>query len=136
MGTMGFALPAAIGAAIARPECRVVAVAGDGGAQMTIEELAVAVAEGLPIVFVVIDNGCLGMVRQMQDESFGGRHCAVTFPRVRGAGCPDFVKLARAYGAVGVRVSDPSRLDAAIARAVRSRRTTLVDVVVDPEANT
>ena len=136
MGTMGFALPAAIGAAIARPDCRVVAVAGDGGAQMTIEELAVAVAENLPIVLVVVNNGGLGMVRQMQDESFGGRHRAVSFPRVRGAGCPDFVKLARAYGAAGVRVADPSRLDAAIARAVRSRRTTLVDVVVDPEANT
>ena len=135
MGTMGFALPAAIGAAVARPDCRVVAVAGDGGAQMTIEELAVAVAEKLPIVLVVIDNGGLGMVRQMQDESFGGRHCAVEFPKSRGAGCPDFVKLAHAYGASGVRVSDPSRLDAAIARAVRSKRTTLVDVVVDPEAN-
>ena len=136
MGTMGFALPAAIGAAIARPECRVVAVAGDGGAQMTIEELAVAVAEGLPIAFVVVNNGGLGMVRQMQDESFGGRRCAVAFPRVGGAGCPDFVKLARAYGAAGERVTDPSRLDAAIARAVRSGRTALVEVVVDPEANT
>ena len=136
MGTMGFALPAAIGAAIARPDCRVVAVAGDGGAQMTIEELAVAVDEDLPIAFVVVNNGCLGMVRQMQDESFGGRHCAVEFPkRSGGRGSPDFVKLARAYGASGVRVTDPARLDMAIAKAMRSRRTTLVEVVVEPEAN-
>ena len=135
MGTMGFALPAAIGAAIARPDCRVVAVAGDGGAQMTIEELAVAVAERLPIAIVVVNNGCLGMVRQMQDESFGGRRCAVDFPKVRGAGVPDFVKLARAYGAGGVRVTDPAKLDSAVARAMRSKGPVLVEVVVDPEAN-
>ena len=135
MGTMGFALPAAIGAAIARPDCRVVAVAGDGGAQMTIQELAVAVAERLPIVLVVVNNGCLGMVRQMQDESFGGRRCAVAFPRVHGAGCPDFVKLAHAYGAGGVRVTDPAKLDSAVAKAMRAKGPTLVDVVVDPEAN-
>ena len=134
MGTMGFALPAAIGAAIARPDCRVVAVAGDGGAQMTIEELAAAVAERLPIVLVVLNNCGLGMVRQMQAESFGGRYCAVDFPPV-GAGTPDFVKLARAYGAAGVRVTDPAKLEAAIARAMRARRTTLVEVAVEPEAN-
>ena len=135
MGTMGFALPAAIGAAMARPDCRVVAVAGDGGAQMTIEELAVAVAERLPVAFVVVNNGCLGMVRQMQDESFGGRRCAVEFPKVRGAGVPDFVKLARAYGARGVRVADPSKLDSAVAGAMRSKGPVLVEVVVDPEAD-
>ena len=136
MGTMGFALPAAIGAAIARPDCRVVAVAGDGGAQMTIEELAVAVSEGLPLVFVVVNNGCLGMVRQMQDECFGGRHCAVEFPKAaRGVRSPDFVRLARAYGAAAVRVSDPKKLGAAMERAMRSRRPTLVEVVVEPEAN-
>ena len=136
MGTMGFALPAAIGAAMARPECRVVAVAGDGGVQMTIEELAVAVAENLPIVLVVVNNGGLGMVRQMQDESFGGRRCAVAFPRVNGVAVPDFVKLARAYGAKGVRVTDPAKLDSAVARAMRAKRPTLVEVVVEPEANT
>ena len=135
MGTMGFALPAAIGAAIARPDCRVVAVAGDGGAQMTMEELAVAVAERLPVVFVVVNNGCLGMVRQMQDECFGGRRCAVEFPKPVRGGSPDFVKLARAYGAAGVRVADPGRLEKAIAGAMRSRKATLVEVVVEPEAN-
>ena len=134
MGTMGFALPAAVGAAIARPDCRVVAVAGDGGAQMTIEELAVAVAERLPVVLVVVNNRGLGMVRQMQDEQFGGRHCAVGFPPT-GAGTPDFVRLARAYGAAGVRVSNPAKLDAAIARAMRAHRTTIVEVEVEPEAN-
>ena len=136
MGTMGFALPAAIGAAIARPDCRVVAVAGDGGAQMTMEELAVAVSENLPLVFVVVNNGCLGMVRQMQDECFGGRRCAVEFPRRPGGrSSPDFVKLARAYGAAGVRVEDPSALDRAVSKAMRSKKTTLIEVVVEPEAN-
>ena len=136
MGTMGFALPAAIGAAIARPDCRVVAVSGDGGAQMTIEELAVAVAEKLPLALVVVNNGCLGMVRQMQDESFGGRRCAVAFPRVNGVVVPDFVKLARAYGAKGVRVTDPAKLGPAVSRAMRAKGPTLVEVVVEPEANT
>ena len=135
MGTMGFALPAAIGAAIARPDLKVVAVAGDGGALMTAEELAVAVAKRIPVVLVVMDNGCLGMVRQMQDESFGGRRCAVDLADAGGAGRPDFAKLAAAYGAAGARVEDPAKLDAAIARAVRARKPVVVDVAVDPEAN-
>ena len=135
MGTMGFALPAAIGAAIARPDLKVVAVAGDGGAQMTIEELAVAVAERIPVVLVVMDNGCLGMVRQMQDESFGGRRCAVKLAGQGGVGRPDFAKLAHAYGAIGVRVDDPARLNAAIDKAMRARKPVVVDVAVDPEAN-
>ena len=132
---MGFALPAAIGAAIARPDLKIVAVAGDGGAQMTIEELAVAVAERIPVVLVVMATGCLGMVRQMQDESFGGRRCAVKLAGQGDAGRPDFAKLARAYGAIGVRVDNPAKLDAAIAKAMRARKTVVIDVAVDPEAN-
>ena len=109
MGTMGFAIPAAIGAAIARPDEKVVAVVGDGGAQMTFEELIVAVELKLPVTFVVVNNAALGMVNTPISS-------------------PDFVKLAQAYGAKGVRVSDPKKLDAAIAKAVKAKRPVLVEV--------
>ena len=111
MGTMGFAIPAAIGAAIARPDRKVIAIMGDGGAQMTSEELIVAVQERLPIVFVVLNNRCLGMVREMPISS------------------PDFVRLAAAYGLSGVRV-DAAGAEKAIARALRKRRPTLVEVMI------
>jgi len=129
MGTMGFAIPAAIGAALAKPDHTVVAVVGDGGAQMTAEELIVAAEAKLPVTFVVINNRRLGLVRQMQDEEFGGRHSATTLAS------PDFVKLAEAYGLKGLRVSDPKKLDAAIAKAIRAKAPVLVEVLVDPEAN-
>jgi len=129
MGTMGFAIPAAIGAAIARRGEKVVAVMGDGGAQMTAEELLVAAEERLPITFVVVNNRRLGMVRQMQEEDFGRRYFATT------VSSPDFVKLAEAYGLKGLRVTDPKKLDAAIAKAVRAKGPMLVEVVVEPEAN-
>ena len=111
MGTMGFAIPAAIGAAIAKPDHKVVAVVGDGGAQMTSEELIVAVEQKLPITFVILNNRALGMV-----------HTPIT--------SPDFVKLAQAHGMKGVRVSDSKKLDAAIAKAVRAKSPTVVEVVV------
>ena len=111
MGTMGFAIPAAIGAAIAKPDHKVVAVVGDGGAQMTSEELIVAVEQKLPITFVVVNNHALGMVDT---------------PIVS----PDFVKLAQAHGMRGLRVSDPKKLDAAIAKAVRAKGPVLVEVEV------
>ena len=111
MGTMGFAIPAAIGAAIAKPDHKVVAVVGDGGAQMTSEELIVAVEEKLPITFVVVNNRALGMV-----------NTPIT--------SPDFVKLAQAHGLRGVRVADLKRLDAVIAKAVRAKGPFLVEVEV------
>jgi len=129
MGAMGFAIPAAIGAAIAKPGTRVVAVVGDGGAQMTFEEVIVAVERKLPITIVIINNGCLGMVRQIQ-ELFYRRNYSGVFLK-----SPDFVTLARAYGATGVRVGDPAKLDGAIRRAVASKKTTVVEVLVDPAAN-
>ncbi|MBO7720998.1 MAG: acetolactate synthase large subunit, partial [Kiritimatiellae bacterium] len=121
--------PAAIGAAIARPYCKVVAGVGDGGLQMTAEELVVAAVEKLPIAFIVVNNRRLGLVRQMQKEEFNGRCPAVAPPS------PDFVLLARAHGLKGVRVSDPVELDAAVDAAVRAKRPVLVDVLVDPEAD-
>ena len=126
---MGFGIPAAIGAAIARPEGRVVAVCGDGGAQMTAEELIVAAELRLPVVFVVISNGCLGMVRQMQEMFFGGNTFGVALRS------PDFCKLAAAHGLKAWRVTDPARLETALRRALRAKEPVLVDVAVDPAAN-
>jgi len=129
MGAMGFAIPAAIGAALAKPDSRVVAIAGDGGAQMTFEELIVAVERKLPITIIILNNGCLGMVRQIQ-ELFYRRKYSGVFLR-----SPDFIALARAHGASGIRVKDPAKLDAAVRRAVAARKPTVVEVAVDPEAN-
>ena len=128
MGAMGFGIPAAIGAALARPDCKVIAFLGDGGAQMTAEELMVAVELKLPVTFVVFSNGSLGLVRQMQKHMCGGNYFATDLRS------PDFVKLAAAYGMRGVRVSDGAKLDTALARATRSRQPMLVEVVVDREA--
>ena len=128
MGAMGFGIPAAIGAAIARPDRKVVAFLGDGGAQMTAEELVVAAEFELPVTFIVFSNGSLGLVRQMQRHLCGGRYFATDLRS------PDFVKLAAAYGIRGVRVTDGSRLDAAVAKALKSKAPTLVEVVVEKEA--
>ena len=128
MGAMGFGIPAAIGAAIARPDMKVVAFVGDGGAQMTAEELAVAAELKLPVTFVLFTNGTLGLVRQMQKDGFGARYFATDLRS------PDFVKLAAAYGVKGTRVTDASRLDAVVARAVRAKEPVLVEVMIDPEA--
>ena len=147
MGTMGYGIPAAIGAAFANVGDPVVAVCGDGGAQMTFEELVVAVEHKLPVTFVVVNNSCLGMVRQWQ-ELFYRKNYSGSILSVRGRAknerldqdlkydyLPDFVKLAEAHGAEAHRVIDPAKLDSVISAAVRSRRATLVEVIVEPRAN-
>ena len=99
LGTMGYGLPAAVGAKAARPDATVVCVDGDGCFQMTCQELATAVTEELPIVVVIVNNGYLGMVRQWQDMFFEERFSQVRLPQ----GSPDYAKLAEAYGAVGLQ---------------------------------
>ena len=128
MGAMGFGIPAAIGAALAMPSDKVVAFLGDGGAQMTAEEFMVCSELKLPVTFIVFSNGSLGLVRQMQRHQCGGNYFATDLRS------PDFVKLAAAYGIRGVRVADGAKLGPAIARAVKSKSPTLVEVVVDREA--
>ena len=128
MGTMGFGIPAAIGVAIAKPGERVVAFLGDGGAQMTAEELIVAAERKLPIAFIVFRNGALGLVRQMQRREKGGRYFATDLKS------PDFVKLAAAYGVRSVRAADAKSLDAAVAKALKAHGPTLVEVEVEKEA--
>ena len=147
MGTMGFGIPAAIGAALARPEYKTVAILGDGGAQMTFEEVVVAVEQKLPVTFVILNNGCLGMVRQWQ-ELFYKRNYSGSILTVKGRPknehleedlpydyLPDFKLLAEAHGAQAFRVIDPAKLDATIAKAVRSEKTTVVEVIIEPRAN-
>ena len=128
MGAMGFGIPAAIGAAIARPDCRVVAFVGDGGAQMTAEELIVAAERRLRVTFVVFANRALGLVRQLQKESYGGRYFATDLRS------PDFVKLAQAYGLKGVRVTAPSQVEPTLRRALRAKGPAIVEVVIPREA--
>jgi acetolactate synthase I/II/III large subunit len=128
-GTMGFGLPAAIGAACARPAARVFVVDGDGSFQMTAQELATVAQERLQIIILVLDNQQLGMVRQWQDRVYDGRHEAVHFGRR--AGHPDFGRLAQAYGIAAAEVSSPAALDAALDAAVASGEPALIHIAVD-----
>lgn len=129
LGTMGFALPAAIGAKIACPEAEVWVVAGDGGIQMNSQELMTLVQEGLSINVAVLNNASLGMVRQWQTHFYGDRRSA------SGMLCPDFTLLARAYGLEGARAATAEEAREAI-RAARARGgSTLIEFKVDPEAS-
>lgn len=132
LGTMGFGLPAAIGAQFGNPEKEVWCISGDGSFQMNSQELATAVIHKLPIRIALLENGVLGMVRQWQKMFYNERYSQVGLD----VGTPDFVKLAEAYGAVAIRVTDPSQVRAAIdqARAVTDRPV-LIDFVCEAEEN-
>jgi acetolactate synthase I/II/III large subunit len=129
-GTMGFALPAAIGAKFARPELDVWCVAGEGGFVMTAQELSVAVEHQLDIKIVLLNNFSLGMVRQFQDDFYGGVRSQVELTHI-----PDFVKLADAYGLPGVRVDKIADVGPALDAAQRTKGPFLIDFRIDPEAN-
>ena len=128
LGTMGYGIPAAIGAKAARPEATVVCVDGDGCFQMTSQELVTAVLDDLPIVVVLVNNGYLGMVTQWQDMFFDGRLSHVHLTHA----VPDYAKLAEAYGAVGMTVGEEHELVPALTEALACGRTVVVDVRVDP----
>jgi thiamine pyrophosphate-dependent acetolactate synthase large subunit-like protein len=125
-GTLGFALPAAIGAKIARPEAAVVAVVGDGGFQFTMSELGTAVQERLGIPIVIFDDSAYSAVKEAQAESRGGRFIAVDLVN------PDYVDLARAYRIPGLRAESPDALEAAIAEALLRDQPTIIDVPIEP----
>jgi acetolactate synthase-1/2/3 large subunit len=127
LGTMGYGVPAAIGAKAARPEATVVCVDGDGCFQMTSQELATSVLEDLPIVVVIINNGYLGMVRQWQDMFFDERFSHIHLTHH----VPDYARLAEAYGAVGFTVESESELEGALREALSCGRTAVVDARVD-----
>ena len=128
LGTMGYGVPAAIGAKAARPDATVVCVDGDGCFQMTCQELATAVLEDLPIVTVVVNNGYLGMVQQWQTMFFDERLSQVHLTHQ----VPDYAMLAEAYGAAGFTVSSEDELEDTLAEAIALGRTAVVDARVDP----
>ena len=131
LGTMGYGFPASIGAQVGRPDLPVFAIAGDGGFQMTLQELAAAVEHKLPIKIILLNNQYLGMVRQWQELFWNGRYSGVDISVQ-----PDFKMLAEAYGAEGIRVTSPDGVDAALARAMEvNDRPTLIDFHINPQEN-
>jgi acetolactate synthase-1/2/3 large subunit len=128
LGTMGFGVPAAIGAKAARPDATVICVDGDGCFQMTQQELATSVHENLPIVVVIVNNGHLGMVRQWQDMFFEERFSQIELTHH----LPDYAALAQAYGGRGFTVDDEDELEETLAEAIECGRTAVVDCRVDP----
>ncbi|EQA5355386.1 acetolactate synthase 3 large subunit [Serratia marcescens] len=127
LGTMGFGLPAALGVKLALPEETVVCVTGDGSIQMNIQELSTALQYNLPVVVVNLNNRYLGMVKQWQDMIYSGRHSQSYMDSL-----PDFVKLAEAYGHVGIAIRTPDELESKLALALAEKeRLVFVDVTVD-----
>ncbi len=127
-GTMGFGLPSAIGAKAAMPDKKVMTITGDGGLQMVIQELATSVADHLPVTIVLLNNGHLGMIRQMQRHYWGERFSAQEL----GAD-PDFVTVAKGFHANGIRVERPGEIHDALVTAMESDVTTIVEIMVDPD---
>ena len=127
-GTMGFGLPSAIGAKAACPDKKVMTVTGDGGLQMVIQELATSVADDLPVTVVLLNNGHLGMIRQMQKHYWGRRFMAEEL-----CADPDFVTVAKGFHCNGIRVERPDEIRDALKTALDSDVTTVVEIMVDPD---
>lgn len=127
LGTMGYGFPASIGAQVAFPEKLVVDIAGDGSIQMNIQELATAIQYNLPVKVIILNNGYLGMVRQWQQLFYGRRY---TWTKIY---APDFVKLAEAYGACGMRIKSEDEVEECLREAFTNGRPTFVDVLINPE---
>ncbi len=130
LGTMGYGFPAAIGAKLAAPDKRVICITGDGSFQMNIQELATAVYNKIDILIALINNNYLGMVRQWQDIFYNKRYSYTAME-----GSPDFVRVAEAYGAKGLRAENEQEASAAITQALQTSGPVLIDFKVDPEEN-
>ncbi|HEV7772571.1 MAG TPA: biosynthetic-type acetolactate synthase large subunit [Conexibacter sp.] len=130
LGTMGFGVPAAMGAAVGCPDRTVVCIAGDGSVQMNAQELATCAQNGIPIKVVIVNNGYLGMVRQWQELFWDKRYSQVDM-----GSYPDFVKLAEAYGATGIRLTDKATLVDDLKAAIATEGPVVVDVRVTAEEN-
>ncbi len=128
LGAMGFGLPAAIGAQVAFPDKTVVDIAGDSSIQMNIQEMATAVQSCLPVKIVILNNGYMGMVRQWQELFYGKRYVCTTMDCA-----PDFVKLAEAYGAVGLRASKPEEVESVLAEGLSIPRPVIMEFIVERE---
>ena len=149
LGTMGYGLPAAVGAALGRPDLPIVSISGDGGFQMNEQELATAVCQELPITICILNNSYLGNVRQWQEMFYGGRYSCTCLKKRKGcaawcsnpnAQCPpyipDFVKLAESYGIEGIRVTKREDVAAAFERAKANKKApTLIEFIIDREAD-
>ena len=130
LGTMGFGFPAAMGVQLAFPEAISVCITGEGSFQMNLQEFATCMQYNLPVKIICLNNQSLGMVRQWQDMQYGGRYSHSTYAE----SLPDFVKLAEAYGHVGIRIENLGELDAKLEEAFALKdRLVFVDVMVDPE---
>jgi acetolactate synthase-1/2/3 large subunit len=130
LGTMGYGLPAAVGVQVAHPNALVIDIAGDASVQMTMQEMATAIQYELPIKIFILNNEWMGMVRQWQQLLHGER-----YSHSYSASLPDFVKLAEAYGAVGLRVEDPANLDDVIEEMIDTPRPVIVDCRVERNEN-
>ena len=128
LGTMGFGFPASMGAKVARPECDVVNIAGDGSFLMNSQELATVVENEINVVSCIFNNRYLGMVKQWQDLFFGKRRSATDLGKV-----PDFAKLAEAYGAWGDRAAKPSEVAPKLREALRCGKPAVLDIPIDPD---
>jgi acetolactate synthase-1/2/3 large subunit len=128
LGTMGFGFPAAIGAQIAHPDKLVVDIAGDASIQMNIQEMATAVQCDLPVKVVIINNRFLGMVRQWQELFYDKCYACTCMDHA-----PDFVKLAEAYGAVGLRAEKPKEVETVLSEGLSIPKPVIMDFVVEPE---
>ncbi|MFT3811135.1 MAG: acetolactate synthase 3 large subunit [Micropepsaceae bacterium] len=130
LGTMGYGVPAAVGVQVAHPDALVIDIAGEASVQMTLQEISTAIQYRLPVKIFILNNEYMGMVRQWQQLLHGGRYshsCSEALP--------DFVKLAEAYGAVGVRATTPAELDAKILEMINTDRPVIFDCVVDKTEN-
>ena len=130
LGTMGFGLPAAMGAKVGRPDDTVICIAGDGSVQMNAQELATCAQEGIAIKVFIVNNGYLGMVRQWQELFWDKRYSHVDMGQ-----WPDFVKLAEAYGCTGLRFTDKTTLVDDMRAALATEGPVVVDVRVTREEN-
>ena len=128
LGCMGFGLPAAIGAQVAQPDRTVIDIAGDGSIQMNIQEMATAVQYNLPVKIAILNNGYLGMVRQWQELFYKRCYSYTAMDH-----SPDFVKLAEAFGAVGLRATRPDEVEAVIKQALATPKTVIMDFRVERE---
>ena len=128
LGTMGFGLPAAIGAYIANPDKLILNITGDGSFQMNLQELATCREHNIPVKIIIMNNGYLGMVRQMQEKIYNNRY-QVEMTN------PDFVKIAEAYDLFAVRVTKNDELIPAIKRAIDYKGTAIIDVMINSFEN-
>jgi acetolactate synthase-1/2/3 large subunit len=129
MGTMGFGLPASVGAKIGRPEKQVVAFLGDGGFQMTIQELGTILHYKIPVKIIILNNGYLGMVRQWQDMFFKKRYAFTELVN------PDFVTVAKGFSIPGKKVSDRKELKSSLEKMLAAEGPYLLDIKIEKEGN-